>query len=232
MASILYGSLVSDLAGKVGGQNFQRGLASPTLRNISTKRKKFNVLPVGNKINAIRGRFAYVAASWRSLSPSQQSAWVAVTGSFPRTNKFGVSYTPSAYQLFVEFSLGLVYLGSSIATAAPAVSTFVVPTWSIAYAGGGGDIIITQSPAYTSIPYLTVIRASGYQSNGLGLIKSRLKVLATFQFKASARTTNVASAFYTMFGAAIPGTTVYFSVNQINVNTGEQDILSYFAVAF
>jgi hypothetical protein len=232
MASILYGALVSDLAGKVGGQNFQRGLASPSIRNISTKRKKFNVVPVGNAILAIRGRFAYVTRSWRSLSSAQQSLWASATSLFPRTNKFGVTYYPSAYQLFVELSLGLNFIGSAIATSAPAVSAFVVPSWSISYAGGGGSILITQAPAYTTVPYKTIIRASVYQSNGLAYIPSRLKILTHFQFKSSAPSLEISSFFYAMFGPALAGTTAYFSVNQINVNTGEEDVRVLLSVLF
>jgi hypothetical protein len=232
MASILYGALVSDLAGKVGGQNFQRGLAAPSLRNISTKRKKFNVTPVGNAIPTIRGRFAYVTRSWRSLSPTQQYDWAVAAPSFPRLNKFGATYSPSAYQLFVELSLGLTYIGSAIAVSAPAISAFVTPSWSIAYAGGGGSIIITQAPVYTYVPYATIIRATVYQSAGLAVIPSRLKVLTFFQFKASVHTLDVSSWFYAMYGSARAGTKAFFSVNQINVNTGEEDVRVVLSVLF
>lgn len=232
MASVLYGAMVSELAGKIGGQNFQRGLASPTIRNISTKRKKFNVVPVAQAIPTIRALFHYVTASWRSLTLSQQSAWRRATSLFPRTNKFGTSYTPSAYQLFVEFNLSLKYLGHDLEVSAPTVSTFVVPTWSIAYAGGGGSITISQSVVYTSSPYETVIRACVYQSAGKGLVKSRLKVLAAFQFTSVASSLVVSTSFYNTFGPAVTGTVAFFTVNQVNVLTGEQGPSTTLSVSF
>lgn len=232
MASVLYGGIVTGLAGRVGGQNFQRGLATPSLRNISAKRCFIKVLPIGNAIADIRGAFKYVTSFWASLSPTQQAAWASVAVEFPRRNKFGVSYTPSAYQLFVEFSLALVYIGRSIIVTPPTTSDFVTPTWAVTYAGGGGSIYITQSLVFTAAPYHTVIRACCYQSNGRALIRSRLKVLTAYLFTVIDNSLDISSFFYNTFGSVQQGTTVFFSVNQINVSTGEEDIFNILTLQF
>ena len=232
MASVQYGATVTALAGRVGGQNFQRGLASPVLRNISTKRHYGSVTPVGNKIKSIRGLFAYVTQSWRSLTLAQQGDWSDVASDFPRKNKWGATYTPSAYQLFVEFSLGLKYLGLDLVTGAPSTSTFAASVWSVVYAGGGGAITVTMAAPFTHSPYKTIIRASGYQSNGLSLRKGRLKVLQVYQFTSSLTSLDVSSAFYAMFGAATAGMSAFITVNQINATTGEEDVSYSFEIQF
>jgi hypothetical protein len=232
MASILYGSLVSDLAGKVGGQNFQRGLASPVLRNISTKRNYLSVTPVGNKITAIRGLFAYVTKQWRNLSPTEQGNWAAVTGSFPRVNKFGTSYTPSAYQLFVELSLGLKYVGLDIIAGAPSVSSFVATGYSVVYNSAIPSIVVTQSAPHTSSPYKTVIYASPFISNGRGYPRSGYRVLALFQFTSSVPTLDITSVVTNAYGAIQAGMQMVFGFSQINVTTGEESERGFYGVNF
>lgn len=232
MASVLYGALVSDLAGRVGGQNFQRGLASPVLRNISTRRTFQSVTPVGNKIKAIRGLFLYVVTSWRNLSPTQQAAWVAVTASFPRINKFGNTYTPSAYQLFVELSLGLVYTGRDIVTGAPSVSTFPTGVYTIVYNNSLNTVVVTLLSLSPANPYQTVIKCSPYLSNGRGFSKSKLKVLTLHQFTRASPILDISSLIADMYGSYIAGTTMFFELYFINITTGEEAIYSSYSVQF
>ncbi len=221
MACVQYGAMVSNLAGKIGGQNFQRGRASAILRNISTKKQFQKSIQLAPATSNVKGKFAYATQYWKTLSNAHRAAWAAVTASFPRINKFGVSYTPSAFQLFVELTQGLLLSGGNPVAAAPTVSTFVAPTWSIAYAGGGGDIIITQSVLFTSAPYKTIMSGAFYQSPGQACRPSFLKILAAFQFTAGSPSFVISTAFYAVYGSAIVGSVAFFSVKQINLNTGE-----------
>jgi len=232
MASILYGALVRDLAGRIGGQNVQRGLASPIIRNISTRRNFQSVTPVGNKIPSIRGLFLYVVKSWRNLSPTEQAAWVAITASFPRINKFGNTYTPSAYQLFVELSLGLVYTGRDIVTGAPSVSTFPASNYTVVYNNILNIVVVTQTPTYAANPYQTVIKCSTYLSNGRGFSKSGLRVLTLHQFTSASPTLDISSLIVGMYGSYIAGTTMFFELYFINITTGEEANYSSYSVQF
>lgn len=221
MASIRYGTMITDLVGKVGGQNFQRGLASPILRNITTSRRlnrAVNLVPSSHDVKSI---FAYVSQYYKLLTLAERTAYAAVCASFPRLNKFGVLYNPSAYQLFVEMNMGLVLSGNNPSVIPPTVSTFVSPTWSISYAGGGGDIVISQSVIFTTAPYKTVITASYYGSSGRGLRKGQMKIIASHQFIAASPSYTISSNYYAIFGSAIPSTLAWFGVKQINLDTGE-----------
>lgn len=213
--------MVVSLRGKVGGQNFQTGNAVAVLRNISTRRRLYNNSPVGFKIPALRGKFAFVQQAWRGIGATNQAAWAAVTSSFPRLNKYGVSYTPSAFQLFSELSLGLTYLSLPIVNTAPSTSSFPSPVWSIAYAGMGGDIILQQTSGYTAAPYKTIIYATNYQSAGRTLVKGRLRIILAHAFTSAAPSTNLASTFYGTFGSYQAGQQAFFVMRLINTNTGE-----------
>lgn len=232
MASVQYGAMVPNLAGKVGGQNFQRGLAAPILRNISTKRKFIQYPQIAPNLINHRAAFGYVAQSWKNITAGQRSDWKTATTSFPRTNKFGGSYIPSAYQLFCEFNMALVIAGLSLIAAAPTTSTFVSPVWEVVYDSGAGIVTVNQSVVYTASPYQTVISASYYQSNGLGLRKSNLKDITVHQFSIGSPSLNITSLITSLFGSIMSGVTMYVAIKQININTGELSMPQYFPVAF
>lgn len=221
MASVKYAAMISDLAGKVGGQNFQRGLASPIVRNISAKRQynEYGLFTVAT--GSPKANLAYIAASWRGVSLTNKAAWAAATVLFPRTNKFGNIYTPSAYQLFCEFSLNLYSAGIDIVFTAPTTSTFVSPIYTLSYSSGPPQFTLTMSTVFTSAPYQTIIYATAYLSNGLAFKVSFLRTIAQYQFTSSDNSIDITDDITGLFGPVPTGTTIYVSVKQLNSNTGE-----------
>lgn len=232
MASVLYGALVSDLAGRMGGQNFQRGLASPVIRNVTTRRSRKVLFQVAPNPISPRGALAYVSKFWQSIGSVNQAAWVGVTPSFPRYNKFGVAYVPSAYQLFCEFNILLVLLQHDVISVAPVVATFVVPTYTVAYDSGTGVISVVQSAPFTSVPYLTIISASAYQSNGAAVKTGRLKEIASHQFSSINTTLNITTQVTNIFGTPLVGTQMFFSIKVCFTTTGELGRIQYYSVQF
>lgn len=232
MASVLYGALVSDLAGRVGGQNFQRGLASPVIRNVSTRRSRKVLLQVAPNAMSPRTALSYVSKYWKQLTIFQQNAWKLAAVAFPRLNKFGVSYTPSAYQLFCEFNIALVLLHHDIVPSYPSTATFIVPTYTVAYNSGTSVFSVTQSMPLTSTPYVSVISASAYQSNGAALIKGRLKEIAAFQFTAFNTYLDITTAVTNIFGTALVGTTMWFSIKLCYTTTGELSPAQIYSIQF
>jgi hypothetical protein len=67
---IKYAPSVSQVAGKVGGHYLQTSAGTPSLR---TKRNSPNYLP--RRSAQPKGRFAFLARSWNSLSGAQKTAW-------------------------------------------------------------------------------------------------------------------------------------------------------------
>jgi hypothetical protein len=221
MASILYGALVSDLAGKVGGQNFQRGLVSPVIRNVSTRRSRLKTTKVAPNYITPRAALAYVSKAWKGIGGVNQANWQSAASSFPRLNKFGVSYTPSAYQLFCEFNIALVLAHHDLVPGAPVTASFVVPTYTFSYNSGTGVFSVVMSAPFTAYPYVTVISAAVYQSNGAILKNGSLKEIAIYQFTSVNTTLNITSQVTNIFGPALVGTTMWFSVKLLFLTTGE-----------
>jgi hypothetical protein len=232
MASVRYGALVTDLVGKINGQNFQRGLATPRLRNISTRRSFQGTIQFANYTPNTRATFTYVTQYWKSLTTAQQTAWSTAASSFPRLNKFGVTYIPSGYQLFCEFNFFLVIVGRDVLTVPPATSTFVAPTWALVYYSGVPSLVLTQSGTFTASPYYTAIYASTYQSNGLGLVKGRLKMLTVYLFTSIDTDLDIYALFTALYGTPSVGQSAWFSVQQFNNDSGESTTQQYFKITF
>ena len=213
--------MISDLAGKIGGQNFQRGLAAPIVRNISSKRRTnqyggFTVATGNNRAN-----LSYVSSYWRSVSSSNKSAWQTATALFPRTNKFGNIYTPSAFQLFCEFSLNLIAAGYSLIDTAPTTSTFMSSIYTLNYYTGPGQFTLTQSTPFTSSPYITIVSSTNYLSNGIAFKKSYLRTIAQYQFTSVNNEIDITDDIVGLFGSVQSGCTVYVGIKQLNSSTGE-----------
>jgi hypothetical protein len=232
MASVLYGALVSALAGRVGGQNFQRGLASPIIRNVTTRRSRKVLFQVAPNTMSPRTALSYVSKYWQGIGSVYQAAWVAAANSFPRTNKFGVRYIPSGYQLFCEFNIALVLLHHDIVPGAPSTASFIVPAYTVAYNSGTGVFSVTQSVPLTSTPYVSVISACAYQSNGAALIKGRLKEIAAFQFTTINTYLDITTPITNTFGTALVGTTMWFAIKLCYTTTGELSPAQIYSIQF
>jgi len=232
MAVIRLGSIVTDIVGRVGGQNFQRSAFGNILRNISTKRNFQKVVQLAPLTTNVKGKFAYVTQFYKTLTPTQISIYQAACPSFPRINKYGVTYTPSAFQLFCEMNLVLNLLGLDIQTSPPTVSTFVSAVYTVVYNSAAPSLVITQSTPFTASPYRTVVTACTYQSNGLAVQAGRMKILVVNQFNIANPTLNILSLIISTFGPVHTGTTIYVGVKQVNVTTGELNKPQYFQVQF
>jgi hypothetical protein len=232
MASVRYGLLVVDLAGKVGGQNFQRGLASPILRNISPKRK-FIVYPqIAQATSQHRSKFAYVTQYWKSLTTEEQTAWNTSTSSFPRVNKFGARYYPSGYQLFCELNFALLLANYSIVSATPITATFVAYTFTCVYETDPQHLMVTISSTPSSEVYRFIISACVYQPHGKGYAPSKLKIMNLVTFSEEALSVDILPELIATYGPVISGSTIWVAIKQIFVTTGEMNMYQQYIVEF
>lgn len=123
MASVKYGTIVTELKGKIGGNVFQGGRAAPTLKKLwGYIRKQDQAQLSWNNIK--RAEFAVVTQTWRTLTDEQRTSWSAAAPSFPFYNKFGDSYTGTGYQLYMQCNLLYYVIHSEVLTVAPSVTEF------------------------------------------------------------------------------------------------------------
>jgi hypothetical protein len=109
MALVQYGSLITSMRGKVGGHVFQTNRKGDFIRTSVKPRAVYN-----SKTNGYRNNISAIGALWQGLSPSERAAWAASALTYTFTNRYGVTYTPSAYELFfyinsLLYTYGIIY---------------------------------------------------------------------------------------------------------------------------
>lgn len=159
MASVKYGSIVTEIKGKVGGQTFQSSKAGFSLKNNGQKPKVgvrgWDLVSVTRKSS-----FSSVTKSWSKLTDSERASWLSLVGTWTFINKFGDVYNASAYQIYcaaninrrllelaqlttstsylaaydpgasyTDYSISGVFLGSIANASAQTQKSFVQVTW-------------------------------------------------------------------------------------------------------
>ena len=102
MANVKYGSLVTDIKGKIGGHVFQGGQFGSIIRSNykGSNRKNY----ISNAENIV---YTYLANMWQNLTNTQQEAWNAGAYLFPVTDKFGEQQILSGYGVFIMLNSGI-----------------------------------------------------------------------------------------------------------------------------
>lgn len=113
MASIKFGSFITDIKGKVGGSIMQGGRSGAQMRNLSQPIKSRTAIS-----SQTRANFASLSQAWSQIGATNQGLWDAFASFQTRFNKFGDPYTPTGYQMFKEFNL----YNNSIAGTSPVLA--------------------------------------------------------------------------------------------------------------
>ena len=103
MASVKYGTIVTELKGKLGGQVFQKCGQSLSLRSNPTHRT-----PQSSQALKARQDVTRLASYWRSLTQAQKDSYTTNAASFPTVDKFGNPIVLTGYQLFFMLSKRLL----------------------------------------------------------------------------------------------------------------------------
>jgi len=113
MAVVKYGTIVTEVRGKVGSVVFQRCGKSLSIRSqVSKNYSKF----ASNYSN--RFDFASLALTWNSLSAAQKLSFKTQAPSFPTKDKFGNPIVLSGYNLFIMVNRTLLLGGRPLLTTA------------------------------------------------------------------------------------------------------------------
>lgn len=97
MASIKLGSIVTQIAGSVGGTTFRRSRYGSVMFNKQKGRSKSL-----NASNTAISRLQSYLQGWSSLSQSDRDNWDLYASNFERTNKFGEVVRYSGRELYVS----------------------------------------------------------------------------------------------------------------------------------
>lgn len=143
MARILFGQMIAEARGKVGGLVFSRNRAGSYMR---TKVTPTN--PQTAKQTGVRTFFTTIAQAWRGLTAVQRLQWEGAVENFKSSNIFGLIKTLSGAQLYQKLNVNLLNIGQAqiseppVPTSVPAITSI-----SIVADESANSLTATFSPA-------------------------------------------------------------------------------------
>ena len=224
MALVQYGSIVTNMKGKLGGHYFTNGLSGSCVsttprqpKNVATKAYATSGGATSSKA-VVSYTLLYVIRSWKNVSAANKLAWQAAAPNFPTVNKLGVPTKPSAYHCYIHINYRYFIIHGSLLSSPPAVQIGVVPQQITINTLSSSSVIINFSPAVPT-GYLCYLRATASISPG---VKPAVGQWVTIDYLSSSSTgnINVTSQYAARFGNPITGNTVWFEVVLSSLVTG------------
>ena len=118
MAVVKYGSIVTELIGKIGGHVYQKCGQSHSVRSNPSRKvsqSSFSLIQ--------RGKFAQLASLWNSITVDEKQSFQTNAHTYHTFNKYGESTVLTAFQLFMMLNTPLVMAGFPAVTTAIAYVT-------------------------------------------------------------------------------------------------------------
>ncbi|MEX0596344.1 MAG: hypothetical protein WD512_07570, partial [Candidatus Paceibacterota bacterium] len=103
MASIILGTIITDLAGSVGGSTFRR-----TPRGIILYNKQGTQIKSAFAKNSVKNQIGVVFRAWQSLDLETRGAWSDEATLYPQLDKFGNTVTLTGRQFFTKLNTQLI----------------------------------------------------------------------------------------------------------------------------
>lgn len=225
MASVKFGSLITNMKGKIGGHIVKGDTTGGVLL---TRAEVIDAVASGAKLTkADAGRVmnpqrntTVVSQSWRDLSDAERSAWNAATPDFPFTNRFGDPYTGSGFQLYMQCNNNVTQIGQSMLAAPPVPETIEpCPAFSTATAIGSTFTVICL--AGVPAGYFMTLYACNAQSSGKGFTRGRMKAIVILD-SATVFPYNADTAYIAVFGVLPVAGTVWFEGKLTKADAGRQ----------
>jgi hypothetical protein len=214
MAKILFGMMMTDARGKLGGQVFSKNRGGSYVR-----RKVTPSNPRTLDQQANRALLGSTSRGWSSLTDAQRTAWNAAVVNWPKKTIFGGTKIPSGKGLYVELNKNLSAAGQSNISVPPAKADIpVLGLVGVTFDISLGTMVIT----YTGNPdiYLLQVRATPMLSQGTTNAKNRFRIIYT-ENADNYDDNNAYDAYVAKFGSLTVGANVQVSVALISPSTGQ-----------
>ncbi len=225
MAVIQFGTIVTDIKGKVGGHTFKGSLGGAVLqtnavhkRSAASSSATLNQRALNPNNIALIDAVVYCAKFWKSLTPAQKAAWVAAAPNFPTTNALGKPSKPSGYHCFLHINIRLYFTSSVILTAPPANQVGVVPllftisTITI-------SAVTINLPSAVPAGYMCYIKATKPMSAGIKPSQSMFRIINYLAAGVSGSVANI-TQYQGTFGKPVSGQTIWLETVLSNLTTG------------
>jgi photosystem II stability/assembly factor-like uncharacterized protein len=121
---VVFGSIVTDGSGKLGGQVITK--------NHYGKFQKTKVTPANPKTSrqlAVRANFKAVQTAWETLSETNRLLWNNCVSDYPQKDRFGDIHILSGYGLFMKCNVSRLNISQLVLESPPVKFSF--PNWSV-----------------------------------------------------------------------------------------------------
>jgi len=167
MAIVLYGSIIEQIKGRVGGAVFQKLGASLGVRAYSTFKPSSSQLA-----QTKRHQMNQVAAGWRALTPAKKLLYQTYAPNYPVFNRYGAPIVLNGYQLFSKINKRLLSFGIGMSTNPGAYSVWGNEAYTMGNYSQGSvhfDLVLSAGqPQYDAILlYLSPIVPKGTILNNI-----------------------------------------------------------------
>lgn len=107
MAVVEYGSIVTEIRGKLGSHVFQK--CGQLLSMRTQKSQKFSPSVAGQES---KRKFLLLTTFWASITPEEKQTFTDAAPTYPTKNKFGNDITLTGYQLYIYINRSLLNFSS------------------------------------------------------------------------------------------------------------------------
>jgi hypothetical protein len=169
-ARVKYGSIITEIKGKVGGTVFQGGRSGGVMKNLGSNIKRELITPSGEPIGNKKQNeinLSIVTKAWSSLTEGERNTWSNLLGVWTFTDKFGNVYNGTAFQIFTACNLNRLYLDLPILNTAPIEQTatdqgITVTDYSVS---GVWDVTVANNPAVIQTGVIRIAAAQNATKN-------------------------------------------------------------------
>lgn len=134
MATVQYGSIVTNIRGSIGGHTYQK-----CGNQFCVKTKSSSPGPISTPGVESKMQFAQLASSWSQLSESDKSTFYTYASTYPTYDKYGVLQTLKGYALFQYINRKILLAGGDVI---PSIGAYASP----GYVGTTiSDVDVSQS---------------------------------------------------------------------------------------
>lgn len=226
-ASVKYGAIITDLKGSIGGHTFKGTAVTGVMQtkiNRSASGKNGGKITKSDAGRIIRplANTSQNATNWRTLSPADQASWTTAAPSFPFLNKYGQSYTPSGFQLYMSVNNQLLNIGQPVLAVAPAPGPIAdAPAFTCAVSISPPiemyfDIMIPAG-------YLATLYAGPNQSFGRSYERGLMKAIAIFDVT-DTFPMDITPLYNAIYGSFPSGSNIWMEVKITKADAGRTGI--------
>ena len=223
MAVIKLGSIVTDIAGSIGGTTFRRTSTGHAVYNKQGRQVKSAFSKASRK-----NQLGNIFSNWYNLSESEREQWALNASTYPLKDKFGNTKYLTGRQLFTKLNAQLLPAGTTSNPIDFDIYVELAPTNINSFQISENDLSIYVGGSFNE----QTIYISMYQLRRKGRVKPHAHFKRTaVKVTTSNNVLDIWNEFQKQFPLAKDGQTFGFNIQFVNASGVMSSVLAFTAVA-